>query len=153
MGIKNDNRPTEYIYFTTTVEEPETIKSTDKYDKEVSHTGAIPEEEKKTKSEETEYIELDDTPADYNITEQTQTPFNISASQENTRAQIAKIYTIVFLTIIFLTITIPFLVAGISPNCINDPLATAKELVTMIASILGGSFGFIVGFYFKNDEN
>lgn len=80
-------------------------------------------------------------------------PFDVHVSQESTRSGIAWIFTICFLLLISIGVTIPFIIKAFSPTTIDDPLNTAKELGTIIASILGGPFGFIVGFYFKQSDD
>ncbi|MBD3279584.1 MAG: hypothetical protein GF390_02630 [Candidatus Pacebacteria bacterium] len=79
-------------------------------------------------------------------------PFDKAASQESTRAHIAQMFSVVFLALVTLTLIGPFIINGLQPNTFADPVATAKELATLIAGVLGGPFGFIVGFYFKQGD-
>ncbi len=80
-------------------------------------------------------------------------PLNVAASQENTRAGIAWTFTIVFLALVFSCIIGPFIINALFPGNIDNPLEVAKQLSTNIGSILGGPFGFIMGFYFKQKED
>lgn len=77
----------------------------------------------------------------------------ISQSQEKTRAQIALFFTQVFLTLVTIAFVLPTVLYMIAPNTLTNPVEFTKDLVTTIASILAGPFGFIVGFYFKKDSN
>lgn len=72
--------------------------------------------------------------------------------QEQTRSKIAVLFTKMFLALVGITILLPFVVNLIVPESFIDPLSDAKELVTVLASVLAGPFGFIVGFYFKQAE-
>lgn len=74
---------------------------------------------------------------------------DISASQESTRARIALLFTQVFLIIVVLALVGPFILNLADPSSMRDPVDTAKNLVTTVASVLAGPFGFIVGFYYK----
>lgn len=74
---------------------------------------------------------------------------DITASQEETRARIAWLFTTVFLSMIGAAFALPAVTNIIAPRTFVNPLETTKELVTLLASILAGPFGFIVGFYFK----
>ncbi len=78
---------------------------------------------------------------------------DVSAAQEETRAKIALYFTKFFLIIITISVSIPFVANFIIPNTFTDPLNSSKELVTLLASVLAGPFGFIVGFYFKQGNN
>jgi hypothetical protein len=42
---------------------------------------------------------------------------------------------------------------SVSSSAFPNPMETAKDLITTTASILSGPFGFIVGFYFKQNLN
>ena len=79
--------------------------------------------------------------------------FDINASQEGTRAKIAMNFTHWFLFLVALVIVGPFIVNLYNPKAILDPLASSKELVTVLGSVLAGPFGFIVGFYFKQSTD
>lgn len=77
---------------------------------------------------------------------------NISTSQEATRAKIAWTFTQLFLLIVICALILPTVLKIGFPQVINDPVETTKTLVTLVASVLAGPFGFIVGFYFKQDR-
>ena len=79
--------------------------------------------------------------------------FDVSQSQEGTRAKIALNFTYFFLFLVAISIIVPFLLYGLSPEKFSQPIDNAKELVTILASVLAGPFGFIVGFYFKQDTD
>lgn len=79
--------------------------------------------------------------------------FNVKASQEGTRARIALNFTNIFLLLVALSILAPFIVYLFLPQNFSQPLESAKELVTILASVLAGPFGFIVGFYFKQNTD
>lgn len=72
--------------------------------------------------------------------------------QEQTRSKIAVLFTKMFLALVGITILLPFIINLVVPETFVDPLSDAKELVTVLASVLAGPFGFIVGFYFKQAE-
>jgi len=155
IGNKKSKTRPDYIYFTSSVVD---TKKTDKeeYSEDLLGTGPTNKGAPTNDSESNnarKTIEIEEAPIDTEISQSEQSPIGVVASQESTRAQIALLYTYFFLMIVFLGIIGPFVVTAVAPNIVSDPLKTAKELVTVIASILGGSFGFIVGFYFKNDEN
>jgi hypothetical protein len=76
----------------------------------------------------------------------------ITESQELTRAKIAWTFTEVFLFIVVAALVLPTLVNISQPGMFSDPIETSKGLVTTIASVLAGPFGFIVGFYFKRNS-
>lgn len=76
-------------------------------------------------------------------------PIDVTSSQESTRARIALLFTQVFLIIVILALIGPFILNLADPSSMRDPVDTAKNLVTLIASVLAGPFGFIVGFYYK----
>lgn len=71
------------------------------------------------------------------------------ASQEATRAKIAWTFTQIFLLLITITLIAPSALSIGFPQLVKDPLEATKTLLTVVASILAGPFGFIVGFYFK----
>lgn len=75
--------------------------------------------------------------------------FDITSSQESTRAKIALYFTYFFSVAMMLAFIGPFLVALLNPGLVMSPLEVSKSLVTEIASVLAGPVGFIVGFYFK----
>lgn len=79
--------------------------------------------------------------------------FNIPVSQEETRAKIALYFTFIFLFLISVALFLPFVANAMSPGAFVDPIESAKNLVTILASVLAGPFGFIVGFYFKQENN
>ena len=74
-------------------------------------------------------------------------------SQEDTQAKIARYFTIGFLVIVVLSILIPFVVSLANPGLTGNPLESSKELILVVASVLAGPFGFIIGFYFKQKES
>ncbi len=79
---------------------------------------------------------------------------NIVQSQELTRSKIAREFTQMFLLIVTATLILPTAVKIGFPDLFGDPITITKELVTLVASVLAGPFGFIVGFYFKErDQN
>lgn len=78
---------------------------------------------------------------------------SVSYSQEQTRANIAKIFTYVFLLLVAIAMTGPLIGNVIRPGTFSDPIDSAKTLLTVLASVLAGPFGFIVGFYFKQVES
>lgn len=78
--------------------------------------------------------------------------FNVTAAQEGTRAKIALFFTQMFLLLVVASLLAPFVFYLIAPETAPQPLASSKELVTIMASVLGGPFGFIVGFYFKQNQ-
>lgn len=81
--------------------------------------------------------------------------FDVTAAQEETRAKIALNFTNFFLVLVALSMVAPFLINLASPQTISEPLQGAKELLTVLSSVLAAPFGFIVGFYFKQsmDKN
>ncbi len=79
--------------------------------------------------------------------------FNVTAAQEETRAKIALYFTRAFLFLVGLALAAPFVLNFGFPEIISNPLGAAKELVTILASVLAGPFGFIVGFYFKQGQD
>lgn len=79
--------------------------------------------------------------------------FDVSQSQEETRSKIALGFTNFFLMLVGVAMLMPFVVSFIFPGTFADPLMSAKELVTLLASVLAGPFGFIVGFYFKQSTD
>ena len=118
----------------------------------VSHSGT---ELDKDQDQLTEYLSpVENPPIDLEIkTEDKSVPLTIKVSQENTRSNIAWTFTIFFLAIVLANSFIPFIANVIRPDSVTNPLETSRELTTMIASILGGPFGFIVGFYFKQNSD
>ncbi len=76
---------------------------------------------------------------------------NVVKAQEDTRGRIAIIFTIAFLIIIIFCIFIPFISHWINPQTFPDPVESAKNLMTAAASVLSAPFGFIVGFYYKQN--
>lgn len=78
--------------------------------------------------------------------------FDVTAAQEGTRAKIALFFTQMFLILVVASLLAPFIFYMIAPETVPQPLASAKELVTIMASVLAGPFGFIVGFYFKQNQ-
>lgn len=77
---------------------------------------------------------------------------DISASQEETRAKIAWTFTQIFLFLVGLGVISPLVVSIVSPEIFPDPVEISKGLLMTISSILAGPFGFIVGFYFKQEN-
>ena len=77
---------------------------------------------------------------------------SIPASQEITRAKIALTFTQIFLLIVIAALILPTVVKIGFPETISDPIETTKTLITLLASVLAGPFGFIVGFYFKQGQ-
>ncbi len=77
----------------------------------------------------------------------------VYVSQEHTRAKIALYFTYVFLFLVATSMLAPLLINIIWPHTFNDPIESGKNLVTVLSSILAGPFGFIVGFYFKQENN
>jgi len=77
---------------------------------------------------------------------------DIATSQELTRAKIALLFTQSFLLLIVFALAVPFIMAIAKPVEFPDPIDNAKTLVTLLASVLAGPFGFIVGFYFKQNS-
>ena len=80
------------------------------------------------------------------------TSSQISSSQEATRAKIAWVFTQIFLLLVIIALVLPTIISIGFPGTFDTPVETTKELVTLIASVLAGPFGFIVGFYFKERE-
>lgn len=76
----------------------------------------------------------------------------ISVSQEATRAKIALTFTQIFLLIVIIALVLPTFIKIGFPDIIPDATETTKALITLIASVLAGPFGFIVGFYFKQER-
>jgi len=76
---------------------------------------------------------------------------NISKAQEDTRAKIATLFTQYFLTIITFCLIIPYIFNALNQKAFKNPIEDAKGLVTVLSSVLSGPFGFIVGFYFKQN--
>lgn len=76
----------------------------------------------------------------------------ISVSQEATRAKIALTFTQIFLLIVIIALVLPTVIKIGFPDIIPDATETTKSLITLIASVLAGPFGFIVGFYFKQER-
>ena len=76
----------------------------------------------------------------------------ISGSQEKTRAKIAWTFTQIFLLLVIIALLLPILINIGFPKTFADPVETAKSLLTVISSVLAGPFGFIVGFYFKQNN-
>lgn len=85
--------------------------------------------------------------------EEANSPVDVEHSQESTRAQIAVLFTQFFLFIIALAFLGPFVVSLLNPELVPNPLDVSKNMVTEIASVLAGPFGFIVGFYFKQGNS
>lgn len=79
--------------------------------------------------------------------------FNVTASQEETRARIALYFTRAFLVLVGIALSAPFVLNFGFPQIVPQPLQASKELVTILASVLAGPFGFIVGFYFKQNQD
>ena|SRR3989344_4162710 len=77
----------------------------------------------------------------------------LSISQENTRAKIALYFTYFFLFMVALTVVIPFVIYFLQPTVFPNPIDGAKDLLTLLTSVLAGPFGFIVGFYFKQNND
>jgi len=69
-----------------------------------------------------------------------------------TRAKIAWTFTIVFLFLVIVSLILPIATGLVGANLFDDPIEASKVLVTTIASVLAGPFGFIVGFYFKQNS-
>ncbi len=86
-------------------------------------------------------------------TQQDLPPFAIAESQESTRSTIAWTFTIFYLTLIFLALITPFIINLAAPQTFANPIKDSQTLATGIASLLSGPFGFIVGFYFKQNDN
>ena len=77
----------------------------------------------------------------------------ITEAQEQTRAKIALYFTYVFLFLFSLSLLGPAIVNLFKPGTFSDPIESGKNLVTILTSVLAGPFGFIVGFYFKQQDN
>ncbi len=77
----------------------------------------------------------------------------ISRSQEKTRARIAWTFTQIFLLLIIFATLLPLIINLIQPQTFSDPIETSTKLLTILTSTLGGPFGFIVGFYFKESQD
>lgn len=80
-------------------------------------------------------------------------PFSVAKSQESTRAKIAWTFTIFFLVMVFFGLTGPFIIDLVQPNTFPDTIEASKSITANITSILAGPFGFIVGFYFKQNPD
>lgn len=78
---------------------------------------------------------------------------SISASQEGTRARIALLFSQSFLLFIVFALAMPLIIHLVNPQVFADPIESSKSLLTAVASVLAGPFGFIVGFYFKQNSN
>ena len=75
----------------------------------------------------------------------------VAVSQEGTRAQIAWTFTLFFLFLITLSVLGPFALLFLGAPGSQNPVEMSKELLTLVSSVLAGPFGFIVGFYFKQN--
>jgi hypothetical protein len=90
-------------------------------------------------------------PLDLTTSRQQLNQISIPTSQEATRAKIAWTFTQLFLLIVIISLVLPTIIKIGFPEVIGDPIETTKTLLTLVASVLAGPFGFIVGFYFKQD--
>lgn len=97
-----------------------------------------------------EHVDLDE--VDVDIENETR-GFNVSVAQEETRAKIALHFTNFFLTLVAASLVIPFILNLLVPVKFDSPIENAKELITVLSSVLAGPFGFIVGFYFKQNDS
>ncbi len=76
--------------------------------------------------------------------------YQILKKQENTRSRLALIYTF-FTFSIFLAAFIVAIVDGLNRNVsIIDNL---KEIIPLISGIFLGTLGFVVGYYFRKDQD
>ncbi len=91
---------------------------------------------------------FDFSPASNTVDQQLST-VSVDVAQESTRAKIALTFTYIFLALVAAALFLPFITNMVSPQTFDNPVETAKNLVTLLASVLAGPFGFIVGFYFK----
>ncbi len=76
----------------------------------------------------------------------------LAQSQEGTRAKIAWTFTLLFLSLITISVIGPFALYFLQPPNFQNPVEITKQLLTLISSVLAGPFGFIVGFYFKQGQ-
>jgi hypothetical protein len=108
-------------------------------------------EDQTTSSESENVFDFGNTEETLDITKNTET-FDVTASQEATRARIALLFTQSFLLLVVFALATPFVLTLAAPESFPDPIESAKTLVTLLASVLAGPFGFIVGFYFKQNS-
>src|SRR6185369_15875618 len=83
---------------------------------------------------------LTTSPAQLDI-QQTVPAFDIASSQESTRAKIALYFTYFFIAAIMIAFIGPFIVGLLNPELLGNPLDVSKNLVTEVASVLGGPVG------------
>ncbi len=78
--------------------------------------------------------------------------FPVTQAQEHTRGKIALYFTYVYLFLVGISMLGPMLANLIQPHLFADPVESGKNLITTLSSVLAAPFGFIVGFYFKQQE-
>lgn len=81
--------------------------------------------------------------------EQEDKKFDPQKHKDETRSKIALIFTRSYFILIFITLVgIPFY------NVFYPTLALdIKDTLLVVSSIIGGPFGFVVGYYFKGSES
>lgn len=74
--------------------------------------------------------------------------FDPTKHKDETRSKIALIFTYGYFGLILITLVgIPIYNAYFSSNVIE-----IKDTLLVVSSIVGGPFGFVVGYYFKGSE-
>jgi hypothetical protein len=79
-------------------------------------------------------------------------PFNPQRHKDETRAMIAKTFTCGFFIIIaIIIIGVPTYNISIQATQ-PDQMLNVKDMLITVSSVIGGPFGFVVGYYFKGSE-
>jgi hypothetical protein len=137
------HNPNEQSIFTQNSTQPASVASPD-----------LPDQPQRPSPSENSEPSLPDTqPAETQVwREQEAPPFSVAKSQESTRSTIAWTFTLFYLTLLFLSLIGPFVINLAAPKTFADPIEASKLVTTNMASVLSGPFGFIIGFYFKENE-
>lgn len=109
--------------------------------------------DKKTDSEESPSITIDDYAKAFGRLSEKATreliPFNPQRHKDETRAMIAKTFTCGFFIIVaIILVGIPIYNLYAPSQNVMD----VKDMLIAVSSVIGGPFGFVVGYYFKGSE-
>ncbi len=70
--------------------------------------------------------------------------------KEDTRERLAIIYTVATLSIFVFVIILSFIESLVNKT---NLVTTLREIIPLISGVLFGTLGFVLGYYFRNDNN
>jgi hypothetical protein len=81
--------------------------------------------------------------------------YNPEKFNDDVRKQIAKFFVEAYFVLLLFTFfgSLVFNISIYKLTGSSDLFIPVKDIILLISSVIGGSLGFIVGYYFKSDSN